>query len=116
MLKLLALPMLAAGSLSGQGGSGASAPIYVASEAVPGGMRFQVVAAPQGRFQGSFALEVASGGNQSRHQGTANLNAGERAVLSTVTIGASEQTPWRAHLRVEPVGAAAYEQVLASNR
>ncbi len=112
MSKLLALVMMTSAA-AGQNSSGA-APIYVASEPVAGGIRFQVIAEPRERFEGSFSLEVTSDGNHSRHQGTANLGSGQRAILSTVTVGVQPRTEWRARLRVEPTGAAAYEQVLAS--
>jgi hypothetical protein len=112
MLRMLPLAMLASASPSPGDGSGAAPPIYVASEAVAGGVKFQVIAAPRARFEGSFSLEVTGGGNQSRHQGTANLEAGQRAILSTVTLGLTGKTEWRAKLQVQPAGASAYEQVL----
>ncbi len=114
MLKLLTLAMMATGTAAGQNGSDAAAPLYVTSEAVAGGVRFQVIAHPKAPFSGAFVLEVTSGGNHSRHEGAANLRSGEHAILSTVTVGLGPQAEWRAQLRVKPADAAAYEQVLAS--
>jgi hypothetical protein len=107
------IPMLA--SILGTGAPGTNAPIYLTTESVAGGVRFQVVGAPSMAFRGSFLLEVNGEGNQSRHQGSAQLRAGDREMLSTVTVGVPEQGKWRARLRVEPAGAEPYEQVATSD-
>lgn len=101
-------------SMLGTGAPAESAPIYLTTETVAGGVRFQVIGAPATAYQASFLLEVNGEGNQSRHQGSAELRAGDRAVLSTVTVGVPEQGKWRARLRVEPADAEPYEQVATS--
>ena len=101
-------------SLTGAGAPAAKAPIFLTRETVDGGVRFQVVGAPNASYRASFLLEVNGEGNQSRHQGSAALDAGARVVLTTVTVGVPERARWKARLRVEPEGAEAYEQVLAS--
>ena len=113
MLKLIgaALSMIAASA----GGTGhGDAPIYLTTQKVEGGVRFQVIGSPSTAYQASFLLEVNGEGNQSRHQGSAQLLAGDRAVLSTVTVGVPPRAQWRARLRVEPQGADPYEQVVTS--
>lgn len=100
----------------GIGAPEAKAPIYLSTEDVAGGVRLQVIGAADTSYGATFVLEVSGGtGNQSRHQGSAELRAGDRAVLSTVTIGVPPQGKWRARLRVEPVGAEPYEQTAASD-
>ena len=114
MLKLIgaALSMLA----SSAGGAGSdAAPIYLTTSPVEGGVRFQVIGAPNAAYQATFLLEVNGEGNQSRHQGSAELRAGDRAVLSTVTVGVPVRGQWRARLRVEPAGGEPYEQIAASD-
>ena len=110
---MVAALMLA--SVVGSGVPAGSAPIYLTTTAVEGGVRFQVVGAPAAAYRASFFLEVNGEGNQSRHQGSAELQPGDRAVLSTVTVGVPPRGKWRARLRVEPAGAEPYEQVAASN-
>ena len=105
--------MLAA--LVGSGPPADRTPIYLTTTAVEGGVRFQVVGDAASPYRASFFLEVNGEGNQSRHQGSAELQAGARVVLSTVTVGVPPRGRWRARLRVEPAGAEPYEQVAASN-
>ena len=114
MLKLIgaALSMIAS-SAGGLGGG--AAPIYLATSPVEGGVKFQVIGAPSAAYQASFLLEVNGESNHSRHQGSAELQPGDRAILSTVTVGVPERGRWRARLRVEPAGGEPYEQVAASN-
>ena len=114
MLKLIGAALSMIASSAGAAGEGAG-PIYLTSSPVEGGVRFQVIGAPTAAYQASFLLEVDGEGNQSRHQGSAELRAGDRAVLSTVTIGVPARGQWRARLRVEPAGGQPYEQVATSN-
>ena len=100
-------------SIAGAGAAG-TAPIYLASERVEGGVRFQVIGAASAGYEASFSLEVNGSGNHSRHQGSATLQAGDRVTLSSVTVGVQPNAKWQARLRVEPAGAAPYEQILAS--
>ena len=113
MLKLIgaALSMMAS---SAGGGGEAAAPIYLTTSPVEGGVNFQVIGAPSAAYRANFVLEVNGESNQSRHQGSAELRAGDRAVLSTVTVRVPAQGQWRARLRVEPAGGEPYEQVAAS--
>lgn len=103
-------------SMLGTATPGGRAAIYLSTESVTGGVRFQVIGAPSKAFRGIFLLEVNGDGNLSRHQGSAELQGGDRAVLSTVTVGVPEQGEWRARLRVEPAGAEPYEQVATSDQ
>ena len=112
MLKLIGAMLSMIASSAGGAGDGA-APIYLTASPVEGGVRFQVIGAPSVAYRASFLLEVNGEGNQSRHQGSAELRAGDRAVLSTVTVGVPARGKWRARLRVEPQGAEPYEQVAA---
>jgi len=117
MLKLIgAVLTMIASSAGGAGGAGdKAAPITLTTSPVEGGIRFQVIGAPNATYQASFLLEVNSEGNQSRHQGSAALQPGDRAILSTVTVGVPARGQWRARLRVEPAGAEPYEQVATSD-
>lgn len=115
MLKLIGAALAMVATSAGGGDDHAASPIYLSSQPVEGGMRFQVIGAPASRYEATFVLEVSSSGNQSRHQGSASLEGGEHATLSSVTVGVSGNSEWRARLRVEPVGAAPYEQVLTSS-
>ena len=112
MLKLIgaAFSMIA----SSAGGAG-DAPIYLMTTPVDGGVKFQVIGAPSAAYQASFLFEVNGEGNQSRHQGSAELHPGDRAILSTVTVGVPARGQWRARLRVEPRGAEPYEQIATSD-
>lgn len=95
-------------------GMAASSPPPIRLEAEPVGqaMRFQVVGEADRPLAARFTLHVESGaGNRSQNAGTARLVPGQRAVLTTVTVSLNGQ-PWRATLRVEPEGAAPYEQAL----
>jgi hypothetical protein len=111
MLKLLGALLSMVASSPERG----TAPVYLTTTAVEGGVRFQVIGAPTAPYQASFVLEVNGEGNQSRHAGSAELRAGDRAVLSTVTVGVPANGHWRARLRVEPRGTEPYEQVAASS-
>jgi hypothetical protein len=91
--------------------AGAEAPIYLVTEPAEQGIRIKVVGAPKADIDATFALEVVGSGNQSRHSGSASLRAGETVTLSTVTLGDVQPGQWRAHLRVQPQGGTAYEQV-----
>jgi hypothetical protein len=99
---------------SAAGPERANQPIYLAAEAVEGGMRIRVVGNVSAPYQANFTIEVLSGGNHSRHQGTTRLQPGDSVTLSTVSLGAPAGTKWTARLQVEPLGQASYEQVLAS--
>jgi hypothetical protein len=103
------------GALVGSGAPGGGAPIYLTSESVDDGIRFQVIGAASTRYDASFLLEVNGSGNHSRHQGSATLQRGDPVILSTVTVGVHPNSKWRARLRVEPAGSTPYEQILASN-
>lgn len=113
MLKLIGAALSMA-TLSAGGAPDGGAPIYLTASPVEGGVRFQVIGAPSAACRASFVLEVNGESNQSRHQGSAELRPGDRAVLSTVTVGVPAQGQWRARLRVEPAGGEPYEQVAAS--
>ena len=114
MLKLIGAALSMIASTAAGAGNG-PAPIYLTTSPVEGGVRFQVIGAPSAAFQASFLLEVNGEGNQSRHQGSAELQPGDRAILSTVTVGVPARGQWRARLRVEPAGAEPYEQVMTSD-
>ena len=114
MLKLIGAALSMIASSSG-GAANGGAPIYLTSTPVEGGVRFQVVGAPSTAYQARFLLEVNGAGNQSRHQGSAELRAGDKAILSTVTVGVPAQGQWRARLLVEPAGGEPYEQVATSD-
>lgn|GEM_PF-7036890 len=101
-------------SIAGAGAGRGAAPIYLVNERVEGGVRFQVIGAASAPYEASFSLEVNGSGNHSRHQGSATLQAGDRVALSSVTVGVQPNAKWQARLRVEPAGAAPYEQILAS--
>lgn len=101
-------------SAAGTGGSEGAAPIYLTAEPVEGGMRVQVIGAAAADVEASFLLEVSSPSGRSQHRGSASLHAGDRATLSTVTVGVPANGAWQARLRVEPVGRDPYEQVAAS--
>ena len=96
-------------------GGAPDAPIYLVAEPSDGTICFRVIGAPTMPFKGRFTLEIRSSSGQSRHEGSAHLQGGEQAVLSTMTVGVPDQSTWRAQLLVEPSGAAAYEQVLSSD-
>jgi hypothetical protein len=103
------------GAIVGSGAPGGAAPIYLTSERVDGGIRFQVIGTASTRYDASFLLEVNGSGNHSRHQGSAILQRGDRVTLSTVTVGVPPNAKWQARLRVEPTGSSPYEQILASD-
>jgi hypothetical protein len=112
MLKLLGV-LAAMTSITGGEATGA-APIYLVAEPADEGVRFRVVGAPQSDLDASFSLEVSGGGNRSVHRSSASLRAGDTVTLSTVSLGGVRPGEWRAHLRVEPAGRAAYEQTKTS--
>ncbi len=89
-------------------------PVRLVVEPLAEGIRFKVLGSSQEPYQATFSLEVLSGGNQSRHRGTATLAGGEVVTLSTVTVGSPSPGGWRAVLRVEPNRGEAYDEVSAS--
>jgi hypothetical protein len=91
-------------------------PIYLTEEGVSGGVRLRVIGDANAPYAASFLLEVnGSTGNQSRHQGSARLQPGDTVTLSSTTFSVPADGQWHARLRVEPSGAEAYEQILASD-
>ncbi len=115
MLKVLGALAAMISSLSGQAGpSGGREPIRIIAEPADGGVRVRVVGSASAPYAASFSLEVTSRANRSVHRGSANLAGGESVTLSTVTLGNSPPGEWRAHLRVEPEGGEAYEEIRTS--
>ena len=100
--------------IPGSKGGVPAAPIYLATDTTDGVLRVQVVAAPKADFAGSYTLEVLSnaqaGGNRAVHKGSANVRAGERAILTNVTVGNVVPGRWRARLQVMPSVGRPYEQ------
>jgi hypothetical protein len=91
------------------------APIFMAAEPVPGGIRIQVIGASDVEYEAAFTLETECGGNRTVHRGVASLSGSASVVLSTVNLGTTADRPWNALLRVDPQSGASYELV-ASNR
>lgn len=116
MLKLLGALAAMTSSFSGsQGQEGAVQPIHLVAQPVGGGVQVSVVGSSKQAYAASFSLEVTSGGNRSVHSGSVSLTGGERATLSTVTLGNTPPSEWRAHLRVEPEAGEPYEQIRTSS-
>ncbi len=90
-------------------------PVRLVVEPLSEGVRFKVLGSSKELYEVTFSLEVLSGGNQSRHKGTATLAGGEVVTLSTVTVGNAPPGGWRAVLKVEPRRGEAYEEVSASS-
>ena len=111
MFKLVGVLAAMMASVSGVAGAeGSRGPIHLVAEPAGEGVRVRVVGASEAPYAATFSLEVVSGGNRSIHRGSANLQGGEAVTLSTVTLGNAAPGQWRAHLRVEPQGSAAYEE------
>jgi hypothetical protein len=98
------------------GATAGKPPIFLIKESKNGGVRLQVMGQVAAPYAASFMLEVnGSTGNQSLHRGSAKLQPGVTVTLSSITFSVPAQGHWRARLRVEPLGAEAYEQILASD-
>lgn len=109
--------MLIAALAATTGAMGGSAddgrPVRLVAEPLAQGVRFKVLGSSKEPYEVTFSLEVLSGGNQSRHRGTATLAGGELVTLSTVTVRSPPPGAWRAVLRVEPSRGKSYEEVKA---
>ncbi|MDQ8757802.1 curli-like amyloid fiber formation chaperone CsgH [Sphingosinicella sp. LHD-64] len=96
-------------------GPGTSQPIQLVVEPRGDGVQLRVVGDSDHAVEATYTLEVASdaaaGGNRTTQRGRANLQPGTPAALMTLTLGNAARGRWTARLRVEPVGAAAYEEV-----
>jgi hypothetical protein len=112
MLKLIGAVM-AMLATNASGGSG-RAPIFLTTQPVDGGVRIEVIGAPTSEYEASFQLEVVSPSGRSQHRGSSRIHGGDRATLSSVTVGVPANGAWRARLRVEPAGAEPYEQMAGS--
>jgi hypothetical protein len=86
-------------------------PLQLVVEAFQEGVRVSVVGISAAEVRASFKLQVFSNGNQSVHEGSANLRGDKPEVLSAVSLPSVEQGQWRAHLSVQIEGAGAYEQM-----
>jgi hypothetical protein len=94
----------------GSGDSGPG-PIYLVAKPADEEVRFHVIGASSVALEAVFLLEVTNdGGNRSVHRGSARLRAGDVVTLSVVSVRPLGGE-WRAHLRVEPQGGEAYEQI-----
>ncbi|WP_129794163.1 curli-like amyloid fiber formation chaperone CsgH [Sphingosinicella sp. CPCC 101087] len=94
------------------------APVRLLVEERGQGVELKVVGESDEPVQAGYALEVtsdaAAGGNRSVQRGQARLVPGVTATLMTLRLGNVSDGGWSARLRVEPVGGAAYEEVLQS--
>lgn len=94
-------------------------PVRLVTEAVPNGVRITVVGRSASAYDAKYALEVSSSGsgsnNRSTQRGSVRLRPGVPVTMTTVVLGTSKAGGWTARLKVEPAGAAAYEEVRSSS-
>lgn len=83
-------------------------PIRLEVDQTNSAVTLRVVGSSDQAFRGTFTLHMVGGGNQSTHQSHATLAAGERAILSTITLGGAER--WSARLTVIPDDGPEYEE------
>ena len=88
------------------------APVHLVTEAVDNGVRITVVGRSATVYDARYALEVSGGaGNRSTQRGSVRLQPGKTSTMTTVTVATTPNAPWTARLKVEPAGAAPYEEV-----
>ena len=88
------------------------APVHLMAKAVENGVRITVVGRSATAFEGRYALEVSGGhGNRSTQRGSVRLQPGVTSTMTAVTLATSPDSSWTARLKVEPAGAAPYEEV-----
>lgn len=99
----------------GNVGSQTTPPIRLVVESQGQGVRLQVVGESDQAVEATYALDVTgdaeAGGNRTVQRGRASLRPGAPVTLMTLTLGNIARGRWIARLRVEPVGAPAYEDM-----